>query len=177
MSEVIIRHATFEDAAEIANVHINSWREAYKDLMPQSFLDERPLNFKNRYTLWKRITVDPKNVTFVAESSDHGIVGFINGSAPRDSQYAEHVEIYSFYLLKKYQKKGIGFRLLNIYFEHFKNLGAQKAYLWVLEDNPTINFYKRTGGVFNGHVKTDTIAGLEMREHCFEWSSLDLGPA
>ncbi len=174
MNSIIIRHATLEDAAEIANVHINSWREAYKDLMPQSFLDERPLNFKNRYMLWKRIATDPKNVTFVAESPEHGIVGFINGSSPRDTEYADYAEVYSLYLLKKYHGQKIGFRLLNIFFEHFKTLGANKAYLWVLKGNSTEKFYHRTGGVFNGHTKTIMIAGLEMPEHCYVWNNLDL---
>ena len=30
MNNIIIRAATVNDAADIANVHINSWREAYK---------------------------------------------------------------------------------------------------------------------------------------------------
>ena len=56
MEGITIRKASVDDAAEIANVHINSWREAYKGLLPQEFLDERPLNFKNRYELWKKVT-------------------------------------------------------------------------------------------------------------------------
>ncbi|MEZ4741946.1 MAG: hypothetical protein R3B45_05785 [Bdellovibrionota bacterium] len=36
---MLIRKARIEDAAEIANVHINSWREAYRGLLPESFLD------------------------------------------------------------------------------------------------------------------------------------------
>ena len=46
MDGIVIRKATFEDSAEIANVHINSWREAYINLIDQEFLDERPLYFK-----------------------------------------------------------------------------------------------------------------------------------
>lgn len=46
-----IRKATEEDAAEIANVHINSWREAYKGLLEEDFLNDRPLQFKNRFIL------------------------------------------------------------------------------------------------------------------------------
>ena len=45
MENIIIRKAHLEDAAEIANVHINAWREAYQGLISQSFLDDRPLYF------------------------------------------------------------------------------------------------------------------------------------
>lgn len=39
VADTIIRKATIEDAAEIANVHLNSWREAYRNLLPQDFLE------------------------------------------------------------------------------------------------------------------------------------------
>src|SRR5690242_872171 len=98
LNEVIIRKATFEDAAGIANVHINSWREAYKGLLPSDFLDERPLAFKNRYELWKKVAVNADQVTFVAESREHGIVGFINGKNGRDEDLADHAEVWCIYL-------------------------------------------------------------------------------
>lgn len=170
----IIRRATVDDAAEIANVHINSWREAYKGLMPEDFLNDRPLNFKNRYLLWKRVTADPNQVTFVVESSEHGVVGFINGSKARDPEYQDYAEVYAVYLLKKYHHLGLGFELLKKYFDECSSLGFTKAYLWVLKDNPTIKFYKRTGGHFNGHEKEESIAGERMTEQCFVWDDLKL---
>ena len=88
MKDIIIRKATFEDAAEIANVHINSWREAYKGLISQDRLDDRHLHFKNRYELWKRVTVDEKQTTLVAESKEHGVVGFVNDLKTRKQAFA-----------------------------------------------------------------------------------------
>lgn len=112
-----IRKATPEDAAEIANVHINSWREACKGLLPQSFLDDRPLYFKNRYELWKRVMADESQTTFVAESDDSGVVGFINGYTARDKGYEDYAEVYCIYLLQKFHGQKVGFRLLQEYFD------------------------------------------------------------
>lgn len=36
---IITREATPEDAEAIASVHIASWRVAYRDLIPKSYLD------------------------------------------------------------------------------------------------------------------------------------------
>jgi ribosomal protein S18 acetylase RimI-like enzyme len=172
MSLINFRVATQEDAAEIANVHINSWRESYAGLMPQEFLDDRPLYFRNRFRLWKKVTVDPTNRTYVAECPLNGVIGFINGSAARDKEYAEYAEVYCIYLLKKYQRKNIGSELLKMYFEEMKNKGFKKVYLWVLKDNPSIIFYEISGGKHNGHVKEAEIAGVKMQELCYVWEDL-----
>lgn len=41
-----IRPAIIEDAAGIAKVHIDTWRIAYRDIVPQSYLNE--MNYKDR---------------------------------------------------------------------------------------------------------------------------------
>lgn len=170
---MIIRKATFEDSAEIANVHINSWREAYKGLLPQDFLDERPLYFKNRYNLWKKLTVDESQITFVAECSENGVVGFINGGIARDKDFFGHIEVYCIYLLQKYHGKKIGFELLRMYFDEAQQRGYGKAYLWVLDENPTIKFYERAGAKNTGQAKDAFLMGqLKVKELCFCWDQL-----
>ncbi|MBT4791093.1 MAG: GNAT family N-acetyltransferase [Halobacteriovoraceae bacterium] len=171
MKNITIRAATIEDAAEIANVHINSWREAYKGLLPQDFLDKRPLYFKNRYELWKRVTADENQVTFVAQSNDNGVVGFINGTNARDADFKDYCEVWSFYLLQDYHKQGIGYNLLYTYFLEHKVKGYSKAYLWVLDKNPTIKFYERTGAKLGEQVKHVDIAGIKSKELCYVWDS------
>ncbi len=170
---MIIRKANFDDAAEIANVHINSWREAYQGLLPQEFLDDRPLYFKNRYELWKKVTQNSQ-MTYVAESKDSGVVGFINGDKARDERFQGQIEIYCIYLLKKFHGQGIGFRLLKQFFESSIEKGFHQSYLWVLRDNPTISFYVRSGAKFTGHVIKDRIGGFEVEELCYQWSDISL---
>lgn len=174
MENVIIRRATPEDAAAIANVHINTWREAYKNLMPAEFLEERPLGFNKRHRFWKRLIEEAGQDIFVADCSENGVVGVINGHLARDEEYKDHAEIYCFYLFKKYHGKKIGFRLLQEYLKSIKADGFQQMYLWVLKGNPTIEFYEKVGGKFNGRIKDEEIAGKAMSELCYVWNNLDL---
>jgi len=109
---ITYRDAVFDDAPEIANVHIRSWQEAYKGLLPHDFLDQRHLLFKNRLELWKALVADPSQKTIVAENPLHGVVGFINGGPGRDEEKKSHLEIYCLYLLKHFWGKKIGFQLL-----------------------------------------------------------------
>ena len=174
MDKVTIRKAMPSDAAEISNVHINSWREAYRGLLPEAFLNDRPLYFKSRYELWKMILENADQMIFVAECSQNGVVGFISGDHGREPEYKDYAEVQCLYLLEKYHHQKIGFKLLKSFFDKAKARGFQKAYLWVLKDNPTINFYKKTGGFFNGHSQEENIAGQNATEFCYLWHSLNL---
>ncbi|MBG60328.1 MAG: hypothetical protein CMJ16_07710 [Peredibacter sp.] len=174
MEGITIRKATVEDAAEIANVHINSWREAYKSLLPQDFLDERALNFKNRYELWKRVTQNPNQVTLVAESTEHGVVGMVNGTNGRDEDKKDWCEVWCIYLLEKYHGKKIGFNLLKQYFDIHSDKGFSKGYLWVLDNNPTIKFYEKVGGRYDGIDKEGEISGQKVKELMFVWDEIKL---
>ncbi|MBT7611306.1 MAG: GNAT family N-acetyltransferase [Bacteriovoracaceae bacterium] len=174
MDGIIIRKATFQDSAEIPNVHINSWREAYAGLINEEFLNDGPLFFKKRYELWRKITINSEQSTFIAESDEHGIVGFINGTNGRDKGFEECAEVRCLYLLEKYQGKKIGFHLLKIFFNQHIELGFKKGYLWVLKNNPSISFYECTGGKFNEKEKTEKVGRQLLPHLCYEWESLKL---
>ncbi len=174
MDGITIRKATYEDSAEIANVHINSWREAYKGLISEDFLNDRPLFFKNRYELWKKVTLNEKQVTLVAECSKNGVVGFVNGTNGRDEGFEDFAEVWCIYLLQKYHGKKIGFNLLKSFFDAHKEQGFESGYLWVLNDNPTISFYTKAGGKFNGHTNEDDIGGQKVIELCYVWEDIAL---
>ena len=171
---MIIRRATTADAAEIANVHINSWREAYRGLLPQSFLDDRPLDFRRCFEVWKRVVADETQVTFVAESKDHGVVGFVNGGDARDAAYRGYCEVWCLYLLRRYHGQRVGIRLLKAYFDVFLEKGLTKGYLWVLKDNPTIKFYEKAGAKRTKDVKEDVIGEQRVEELCYVWNDIKL---
>jgi ribosomal protein S18 acetylase RimI-like enzyme len=111
IGDVVIRKASEDDAAEIANVHLNSWREAYRNLLPQEFLDQLPLTFKRRMISWKQTANLNDRALFVAEGKS-GIVGFSVFAPPRETDMKEHGELGAIYLLEKFKGKGIGAALL-----------------------------------------------------------------
>jgi ribosomal protein S18 acetylase RimI-like enzyme len=170
--EIEIRRARETDAAEIANVHLNAWREAYAGVLPQLFLDQLPLTFKRRMDAWERMLREPeKHEIWVAEAKP-GIVGFCSTEAARDDRFNGFGEVAAIYLFEAYQGQGLGRELLRNSMRSLARHGYSKAYCWVLEKNSTIEFYSKSGAVFNGLQKLDEIAGEKVTELAYEWSDI-----
>lgn len=170
---ISIRRACAGDEAGLAKVHIQAWQEAYQGLIPQSYLDNLPSEFIERAAMWESIIQNPKRWAWVAES-DQSIVGFILFGPPRDQNRDGFVELGAIYLLATEKNKGIGFSLLKTGFSEMSRLGFKRAYCWVLQNNSTTEFYKRTGALHSGLTKEDEIGGKIFKELAYEWKSLDL---
>lgn len=167
-----IRKAVPGDEAAIAKVHIESWQEAYKGLIPQDYLDKLPAELENRIKMWTSILANPQRWAWVAEGSQ-GIAGFVLFGPPRDPNREGFIELGAIYLLASEKGRGIGFSLLSAGFNKMKDLGYKKAYCWVLENNPTIKFYERSGALFSGQTKDDEIGGKKFKEMAYQWDSID----
>ncbi|NLY44509.1 MAG: GNAT family N-acetyltransferase [Tissierella sp.] len=55
-------------------------------------------------------------------------------------------EVYAIYILKEYQQKGIGTKLINFAIEDLANENYEKFIVWGLKENPSVEFYKKIGG-------------------------------
>lgn len=141
-----IRPGTIDDIEGLAIVHVESWRTTYRGIVADSYLDG--LTIEGRVNLWKQI-IDPSNegsYTFVIEDDQGKVAGFINGGGSREQDMGYDAEIYAFYLLQENQGKGYGRLLFNKMVETFKETGSKSMLLWVLEENPSVQFYKKMGG-------------------------------
>ena len=169
---VRIRSARPEDAAEIANVHLNTWREAYKGQLDQQFLDDMPLTFKQRKKNWEQRLANHVDSVFVAESK-HGIVGFISVEAPaREEGMKDWGEVGAVYLLEKFKGKKIGLHLLKAGFSAIKSKGFNKAYCWMLKGNATGKFYESTGAKLSGKEKIGPVNGKDEVDVMYVWDDL-----
>lgn len=65
----------------------------------------------------------------------------LRGNIENEGFYKRRGEIYAIYILKEYQKKGIGRKLLNSTFNKLNSLGMNSTIIWTLEDNPSRYFY------------------------------------
>ena len=130
-----------DEMNEKGYVHWKSWQETYSGLMPEEYLQS--------ITMDKCVKVAhnfPQNTMLLKVEGK--IVGF---SCFKEGEAAN--EILALYLLKEYQGKKLGYKLLQTTFEQIQN--NQKTTLWVLKGNDrAINFYKRYGFVFTGKEKT-----------------------
>lgn len=170
---VRIRLAEPGDEAEIANAHLNSWREAYKDLLPSEFLNQLPLTFKRRRDYWRTVIPQREKYVFFVAEAPEGIVGFACFRQGTDQGWEKAAELGAMYLLEKYKGSGVGFNLLSAGFKIMQGRGFNRGFCWVLEGNQTIQFYERTGATFSGDTKQDSLGGKQCNELRYEWKVLN----
>lgn len=146
---IVIREATIDDAEQKGRVHYKSWIETYTGLMSDEYLDkmkvENCINIARKY---------PEN-TLVAQINNE-IVGFACYGQCKDTDMNDYGEIIAIYILKDYQKQGIGKMLMEACMNKLDCYN--KICLWVLNTNyNAIGFYKKFGFQFNGDEKREVL--------------------
>ena len=154
-----IRYITQNDnLLEISNIYESSWKYAYKNIIPQDYLDSIP---KGRWA--DNINKDGMNNLVMIK--DGLIIGTASFCKSRWERYRDYGEIVSIYFLPEYIGKGYGRLLLDKCIEELKKFGFSKILLWVLEDNHRArSFYEKCGFVFSGIFLQDNIGGKNLRE-------------
>jgi L-amino acid N-acyltransferase YncA len=136
MKNYLIRKAVPSDAAGIANVHINSWKTTYKDIISDDYLDS--LSVEDRTVRWNDILAG-SHQTYVCELKSGQVAGFVSVGKERNKQYEG--ELYAIYLLKENQRNGLGSALFKIAMTALKSQGYSNMLVWVLKENPSKYFY------------------------------------
>jgi GNAT superfamily N-acetyltransferase len=167
MSMNSIRLAEVQDAAAIAHVHVQSWLTTYKGLVPEEYLAS--LNETERVPLWQEWLIRDISV-FVAEIEGK-VVGFASGGPIREPLAAYDAELYAIYLLEEVQGRGIGKDLLSAVAEALVGKDHTSMLVWVLEQNPAVRFYEKTGAE---HLmsKQIEIGGISLTELALGWPDL-----
>ncbi len=169
---ISLRPARPADAAAIAKVHVETWREAYAGIVSDAYLvtmTESKQALQWNHTI--RGAVPPEAV-LVAESQDvpgGRIVGF--GSCGRARGQPGSGEIFTLYVAPDWQGRGIGHRLLEALFARLHGGGLNQAVVWVLSGNPARFFYEALGGRRIAERK-ERFAGVDLAEAGYTWSDL-----
>lgn len=166
-SPMSIRPAIPADVPAIAHIHVTSWRETYAGLMPDEFL-ERMTNDEmraRREMSWER-TISQKLETVLVAEQKGQVVAFASAGPARDHPGFE-MELMTLYALKSAQGQGLGQALFAEMMQALKADGFHNLALWVLDANPTRQWYLRQGGREAGE-KTEG----ELREVRVVWDAL-----
>lgn len=143
----MIRRALTTDAIAIAQVHISSWQEAYRDLMPADYLNGLQATLAQREAYWLRSIASGEPGVWVV---DQQIVGWIAVGASRDEDAAgaNAGEVMAIYVLARYWQAGVGQALWKAGLQALIQQGYDCLTLWVLARNErAICFYRRVGCV------------------------------
>ena len=169
--KVSVRKATLADVDGIARVHVQAWRESYRDLMPQAALDG--LSVERRAVQWRGTLGDPNSPASVYVAVQDGAVcGFGSAGKTRWTGLATDGEISALYLLDAIKRRGVGRRLFRALIRRLAAQGFRSAGLWVLAAHaPARGFYEAMGGR-SGERRTERRGELVLDEIAYLWDDL-----
>jgi GNAT superfamily N-acetyltransferase len=166
-----LQHARTEDADAIAALHAESWRSAYRGLVPDVILGDA-LDAERRQAWRDRFAAPDANrrFTLMAVSGDR-LVGFACVLADADPSHGPLLD--NLHVKPGWRSRGIGARLLHEAREWVRQIApGQPMHLWVIEDNAAARaFYRAQGGV-EADRRINVMAGVEVPALRYTWPAL-----
>ena len=158
--------ATLDDAPALARVYVDTWRAQYAGILPASYLAR--MTYAEYQIKWVGYLATPGTVAYLAQTDKGEIVGFAHGGAARDPHTHYFAEVYLLYVLKKYQRQGIGRELMAAMAQAFVKAGLWSLVIWALRDNPSRGFYDALGGELLAE-KLVRVGGENFVEMAYGW--------
>ena len=151
---LFIRKATPDDTQQLAAIHAEAWRAAYKDIVPADQLALRG-SYAYRLDFWKKELRKPHNEHFLA-MEPFGPVGYFSLGAPRDDDMPPGtLELIAIYFLPQHWRRGYGTQCMSFVLNHCQEKEAKQVSLWVFEENQNArSFYRKLGFEPDGAKKT-----------------------
>lgn len=158
MKDYIIRKAKINDKEAIAGIYVNSWKFAYKGIVPQEYLDDLSVE---RYLqrLVDKTQLDEYLLVFRGQ-----VIGLTKIIDCRDSDKQACAEIQTIYLLPSFIGKGYGNIILRWLLKYTQSAGYKNIIVWVLTENVRARKAYERVGFQKDKVKLVTIGGAELRE-------------
>lgn len=154
-----IRYYTeLDNKIEISRIYEESWKYAYRGIVPQAYLDAIPEGH------WvNNLDIPGWNTMVCVENGTY--IGTSSFCKSRWKQYPDAGEIISIYFLPDYIGKGYGRQLLNAVLGELKKQGFSEVFLWVLEENlHARHFYESFGFSRTDDRMSGMIGGKELWE-------------
>lgn len=166
----LVRPAVLTDAAQIAQVHVDSWRTTYAGIFPPAAIAGHTL--ERRLALWTRhlSEASERHALFVAVQVDT-VVGFASLGAFRvqGPPIEGEGELNALYLLQRAQRQGLGRQLMQAGGAWLQRGGFSAMRCWVVRGNLSAEaFYTRQRGIVVATTTFD-IEGALMTEDCFRY--------
>lgn len=164
LPDVSIRPAVVQDAAEIARVHVASWRQAYSGVVSEDYL--AGIDVDKRTARWRDQLSGaglPSTSVWVAQDEDR-VVGFASlGPSLDEDADRTTLQIYSIYLEPSAWGQGVARELMRTVLAEVP--AGVPVTLWVLAANERArHFYRRHGFAPDGVERLETIGGTEYLE-------------
>jgi len=149
-----VRPALISDAAGIAAVHIQSWRETYTAQLPGATL--AALDESEFAARWAGNLSGGASSVWVALIGPT-VIGWASSSTGRDSDRPHPLELEGIYVVASHHGTGAGQQLMDA------AIGRHNAYLWMAVGNErALAFYRRNGFAPDGALSTKELRGTPV---------------
>lgn len=157
----VLRPARVGDSARIAAFHTACWRDAYRGIVPDDYLER--VGVDERARSWTRRMASGARAVVLAESGkrrpgrDPCLVGIVSTRLSHDPTERDvpTLELASLYVARTCWGTGLAARLLDA------AIGSAPAQLWVFEANGRARrFYEKHGFGADGNRKIDENTGV-----------------
>lgn len=134
------RDATEKDVPELGKLHAITWAETYNRKNPniqlRQYQWQKAFTEENDGSWFCILVVDSKNV----------LVGFAKGKINKDNHSKPHGDLNKIYLLRDYQRLGLGKKLFSYVVKQFLSKGVNEMSLFGVPQNPSCAFHEAMGG-------------------------------
>lgn len=178
---ITIQTATYQDAEPIAHIQIAGWRASYKDIIPQSHLNNLSVSAKAAF--WQSILIDPKEAENIlvarrnendsADQTGQPVMGFVTfGSADEESgsgSVAEmgkgasrRGELRAIYVNPQHLSEGVGRSLWTAAQKKLVELGFSEVVVSVFAGNERAARFYRKAGFTESQTGHTTVGGAKV---------------
>lgn len=159
-----IRKARRRDLAAIARLHALSWRDSYRWLLPDDYLENEVDQELQRH--WTETPIESDDLVLVAEGQNGRILGFIAVWC-RPEPFIDNLHV-----APDGRSQGLGTRLMVAAARCLLERGKSTVFLSVFEDNRrAVAFYERLGGKRTDRM-IKPVFGNDVLQVKFEWADL-----
>lgn len=167
---MVIRPTQKVDAYSMSRIYVQTWQHTYLGVVPYDYLSR--MSVAQHAQAFLKELKSKQVISFIAEDSDR-VVGFVTGGYERKGDGIYSGEIYTLYVLKNHQRRGIGAKLVSTLATRFNQFGMFSMLVWVLKQNPYRRFYEKINGIYF-QTKRMPVAGQMLDVAAYGWIDTSL---
>lgn len=154
----------------MSRIYVKTWRDTYLSVIPFGYLFG--MSESRQEQAFFNELGSSQTISFVAEDTGR-VVGFITGGDERNEDDIYRGEIYALYVLKHFQRRGIGEKLVAALATRLDRKGIYSMLVRVLKLNPYRRFYQKINGTY---LKTERLpfAGDVIDVEAYGWLDTSL---
>lgn len=134
----LIREAIAADIPALAHLHVETWNATYPNVHPKPTHAIRERQWRDAFAV-----TDGTWFSFIVEGHDGQLIGFAKGTRSDHPDFSG--QLSKIYLLREYQRQGLGRRLVGHVARRFLCQGILSMVLFAEPSNPSCAFYEALG--------------------------------